>query len=99
MGASKIFKLLVNKESDESGRRGVSIGIDLKISGIDADIPISPPCYSKEEFAGELQKIHNNLDEILSDAENSLGIIGTEANLNITPNMTSSDIWGVIEVL
>ena len=75
------------------------IGINLKISGIDTDIPLSPVCYSKEEFDKQLEEIRVNLNEILSDAENRLGFAGENGNLNITSDMTPSDIWNVLEKL
>ncbi|MFC1885355.1 hypothetical protein ACFL2O_11355 [Thermodesulfobacteriota bacterium] len=93
----KIFKLLDTKQGSEKDRLGISIGIHLKISGIDVDIPVSPVYYSKEEFERELKKIHENLDEIFSDAEKRFGIISVKGHLNIAPDMAASDIWSALD--
>ena len=97
MGGINIFKLLEIKKDSDSDKAGVAVGIDLKISEIGFNCPITPVCYTEQELHKEIGHIREGLERIAQDANDRLRRRGPENQSVITPDMGPSDMWKVLE--
>ena len=97
MAGINIFKLLEIKKDTNSGKAGVAVGIDLKLSEIDINCPITPACYTEQELRKEIRHIQEGLERIEKDAKDRLKRNDLREKSVITPDMGPSDVWKALE--
>jgi len=91
-----IFKIIEIHKKREDDKRGVCIGIDVRIANREVSRPVSGVCYSEEELAIEVKRIQENLNRIADTCKGLFGIDLPDKGLRITPEMAPEEIWSIL---
>ena len=91
-----IFKIIEIYKKREDDKRGVCIGIDVRIANREVSCPVSGVCYSEEELAIEVKRIQENLRRIAESGKGLFGVDLPDKGLRITPEMAPEEIWSIL---
>jgi hypothetical protein len=91
-----IFKLIEVHDKKEDDKRGICIGIDVRIANRDVSCPVSGVCYSEKELAIEVKKIQESLNQMVESGKGLFGIDLPDRGLRITPEMVPEEIWSIL---
>jgi hypothetical protein len=90
-----IFKI-IEIHDKEDDKRGVCIGIDVRIAERDVSCPVSNVCYSDKDLAIEVERVQENLNRIAESGKGLFGIDLPDKGLRITPEMAPEEIWSIL---
>jgi hypothetical protein len=93
---SDIFKLVEIQEKGEDDKRGVCIGIDVRIADREVSCPVSGVCHSEKELAIEIEGIQKDLNRIAEKCKGLFGVDLPGKGSRITPDMTPGEIWSIL---
>ncbi|MBW1704039.1 MAG: hypothetical protein JRJ86_02615 [Deltaproteobacteria bacterium] len=91
-----IFKIIELHEKRENNKRGVCIGIDVRIANREVSCPVSGVCYSEGELAIEAKRIQEDLNRIAYTCKGLFGVDLPDKGLRITPEMAPEEIWSIL---
>jgi hypothetical protein len=91
-----IFKIIEVYDKKEDDKRGVCIGIDVRIANREVSCPVSSVCYSDKDLAVEVERIQENLNRIAESGKGLFGIDLPDNGLRITPEMAPEEIWSIL---
>lgn len=93
---SDIFKLLHSKKEDRQGRKGVFLGIHVRIGEREMDFPVSETCTSEGELSNVVASLRENLERVLEEGKKVLGAVSLSSELGIQPGMSGKEIWAIL---
>lgn len=91
-----IFKIIENKEKEKGDKKGICIGIDIRIAKRDISCPLSKVCYSYDDFEGEVEEIESHLERIRGEAKRLLERPAEIAGFEFAPEMSPGEIWSIL---
>ncbi len=93
---SGIFRIIEIQEPEEGNKKGISLGINVKIADQEVTCPVSRICLSYEELAKEVETIKNDLKRILEKAETVFKAPISKEKPEFTPEMSPEQIWSIL---
>ena len=94
-----IFKIIENKEKEKGDKKGICIGIDIRIGKRDISCPLSKVCYSYDDFEGEVEEIESHLERIRGEAKKLLERPAEIAGFEFAPEMSPGEIWSILSAV
>jgi len=91
-----IFKIIEVHDKKEDDKRGVCIGIDVRIADREVSCPVSGACYSDKELAIEVERIQEDLNRIAESGKGLFGVDIPDKGLRITPEMATEEVWSIL---
>ncbi|MCD4715582.1 MAG: hypothetical protein K8R45_02425 [Desulfobacterales bacterium] len=91
-----IFKIIEAHDKKEDDKRGVCIGIDVRIANREVSCPISGVCYSDKDLAIEVESIQESLNRIAESGKGLFGVDLPDKGLRIMPEMAPEEVWSIL---
>ena len=91
-----IFKIIEIQGRKEENKKGICIGIDVRIANSEVSCPVSGVCYSDRDLAVEVERIQENLNRIAETGKGLFGVDLPDKGLRITPEMAPEEIWSIL---
>jgi hypothetical protein len=91
-----IFKIIEVQEKREDDKKGLCIGIDVRIANRDLLCPVSGVCYSEEDLTVEVEKIQESLNQMKEAGKGLFGVDLPDKGLRITPEMAPEEVWSIL---
>jgi hypothetical protein len=91
-----IFKIAELQHKEKGDKEGICIGIDVRIEDRKGFFPVSSVCNSYEELAVEVERIKDNLTQVLEKGERLMKGASVEEEFKITPEMSPQEIWSIL---
>ena len=93
---AEIFKIIEVHDKKEDDKRGIYIGIDVRIADREVSCPVSNVCYSDKELGIEVERIKENLNQIAETCKGLLGVDLPDKGIRITPGMATEEVWSIL---
>jgi len=91
-----IFKIIEIHKERQDDKRGICIGIDIRIGQNKVSCPISEVCYSDRDLVVEVERIQENINRIAESGKRLFGVDLPDKGLRITPGMAPEKVWPVL---
>lgn len=91
-----MFELIVDESKEKQNQPKVSLGLRLKVSGIETVCPVTKPVDDLKAFEAEVEAIFERLGGIKTRAEELFERSSTQGRLGLHADMTPAEIWAVL---
>jgi hypothetical protein len=92
-----IFKIIAREDRERGGKKGVRLGIEVRVGDWETVCPVSDVCQSLQEMTAEIEAVKKGLDRALQEAKKYLEGTSLEGHPAITPEMSPEAIWSVLD--
>jgi hypothetical protein len=92
-----IFKIITQEDQEPGAKKGVRLGIEVRVGDGNTIRPVSDVCQSLQEMTAEIEAMKEGLDRALKEAKTYLEGPSLEGLPAITPEMSPEAIWSVLD--
>jgi hypothetical protein len=91
-----IFKIIETRHKKEADKKGISLGIDLKIADREISFPVTEVSHSEKDFFDEVEKIREDLNRLLEKGRRLFKRSSSDDSPQITAEMEPEKIWSIL---
>jgi hypothetical protein len=91
-----IFKIIEVPKKEDGEKKGLCLGIDMRIAGQEIPCPVSKACHFYDDFAVEVAAIQDKLQKLLKEAKAFFEEPSSRERLEFSPEMSAEEIWSIL---